>query len=86
MNAFFGDLIKKRNFAKSAVLFFSFTDFGRLMPSLEIFHSKSTYFIEIQTFLVDFPLTKHLFLKNSDIFRGFIFNKVQFSPTKCNLV
>jgi hypothetical protein len=79
MNAFFGDFVKKRDFAKSVVLFFSFTDFGRLMPSLEIFHSKSTYFSVIQPFLGDFPLTKHLFLKNSDIFRGI-------SLTKCNLV
>jgi hypothetical protein len=51
MNAFFGDFTKIQNIAKSVVLFFSFTDFGRLVPSLEIFHSKSTYFSENQPIL-----------------------------------
>jgi hypothetical protein len=76
MNAFFGDFVENRNFDKSVVLFFSFTDFGRLMPSLEIFHSKSTYFSGVQTFFGDFHLTKYLFFKSSGKTRRFSFKKV----------
>jgi hypothetical protein len=63
-------LFKNEILPNQLYCFFSFTDFGKLMPSLEIFHSKITYFSGFQTFLGDFPLTKHLFLKNSDIFEG----------------
>jgi hypothetical protein len=59
------EFLKKTTFSK-----------GKCPIGLGYFSLKKYLFSGIQTFLWDFSLTKHLFLKKSDIFRGFSFNKV----------